>query len=251
MTTIQTTTTRLRLPLRDRARAWLAQRDPLILIAAAVLPLVALLLIGAVWRAQRPAQTATVQPTLAPIMIIATARAVELPTAVPVQPRLITAYDQPNGSAFPEPIPMPDPATWIGRWGDGWIQVQWQPNPVWIRTEDLGANLADVRPAVPSVQIAPVVAAPALTLEAEQYQVANESPAVEAAPPAADERQTNIQAHYANEHIDAAPAPAAVPATAATPSLQDALDATNADVQAAPNGGDRWREEHCVADVCH
>lgn len=69
-----------------RARAWLAARDPLILIAATLLPLVALLLAGAVWRAQRPAQTPAALETLAPIMIIATARAEAYPTAVPPTP---------------------------------------------------------------------------------------------------------------------------------------------------------------------
>lgn len=79
------TTAHLRLPFRDRARAWLAQRDPLLIVAAAALPLIGLLLVGALWRAQRPTPIApAIQPTALPaIMIIATARAESYPTAVP------------------------------------------------------------------------------------------------------------------------------------------------------------------------
>lgn len=163
-----------------RARAWLTQRDPILLLAVVAAPLIGLLLAGAIWRMARPAKTTAAAPTALPaIMIIATARAEAYPTAVPTAtPRLITAYDQPNGVAFPDPIPLPDPATWIGRWGDGWIQVVWQPNPVWIMTADLGANLADVRP-VPSVRIAPVGSAPA----EQQYHTASESPAGELGSP--------------------------------------------------------------------
>jgi hypothetical protein len=156
--TTTTTTTALRLAWRDRARTWLAQRDPFGIIALVLIaPIVGMLIAAALVRL--PPSPAVRTPD--PILIIATARAAPLPTAniakaMPVPtapPRLVTAYDQPEGSAFPDPIAQPDPATWIGRWGDGWIEVAWQPNPVWIRAEDIGAELADVRP-VPAVVIA-------------------------------------------------------------------------------------------------
>lgn len=77
------TTAHLIVTRRDAIRLWLAQRDPVLLFAALVLPLIALLIIGAVLR-QRPAQTMAEQPTPAlPIMIIQTARAEPPPTAVP------------------------------------------------------------------------------------------------------------------------------------------------------------------------
>jgi hypothetical protein len=163
-----------------RIRAWLAQRDPILLVAPIIVSTLLGLILGVqLWRIVRPVQTTAAQPTaLAPIMIIATARAEQLPTAAPTAPpRLITAYDQPNGVAFPDPIPEPAPSTWLARWGDGWIEVQWSPNPVWIKVEDLGAKLADLRP-VPAVQIAPV-AAPA----EQQYHTASEPPADELGSP--------------------------------------------------------------------
>jgi len=80
------TTIHLSLTRLDKLRLWLALFDPTFLLAAAALPLVALLFAGAVWRAQHLTQT-TAQPTALPaIMIIATARAEVYPTAVPPTP---------------------------------------------------------------------------------------------------------------------------------------------------------------------
>src|SRR5438132_12037834 len=94
--------------LAAHLRAWLAQRDPLLLFV----PLITILLIGlaigsALMQIVRPAAAApTAQPTAGMIVVLQTARAVALPTALPTaRPRLITAYDAPNGTAFPDPIP--------------------------------------------------------------------------------------------------------------------------------------------------
>jgi hypothetical protein len=163
---------------RARVRAWLLQRDPYTLVAPLSLALLCLIVaLAIVWQLRPPRGGATEQPTSLPaIMIIATARAEHLPTPFPtVAPRLVVAFAAPNGIAFPDPIAQPDPSTWIGRWGDGWIEVAWSPNPIWIRAADIGAQLADVRP-VPQITIAPV-AAPA---PAQQYQIDSDLPA---APP--------------------------------------------------------------------
>lgn len=158
--------------LAAHARAWLSQRDPLLLFAAPLALLLIGLIVGAqFWRIARPSATnaQVAQSTQAPIWIIATARAVVLPTALPTAvPRMIVAYDQPNGAAFPDAIPVPAADHLIGRWGDDWIAVAWQPFAVWVRAEDLGVKLADVRP-MPDIQTVPTVA-PA---PAPSYQVAN------------------------------------------------------------------------------
>lgn len=160
-------------------RAWLLQRDPFALLAVPTILLIIGLALGAsLFRVimSTPASSAA-QATAAPIFIVQTAQAQIVPTpagraaaALPTAtPHLIVAFDSPNGTAFPDPIPEPLPSTWIARWGDGWIEVQWSPNPIWIRAADIGAKLADVRP-VPQVVIAPAGA------PEQEYQVANEPP---------------------------------------------------------------------------
>jgi hypothetical protein len=151
------------------ARAYLAQRDPLALLAGLLAPLlVGIALTAAYYRSLPPTVLAS-----DPVLIIATAPAAlppaprasaALPTATP---RLIVAYDQPNGNAFPDAIPIPSADQLVGRWGDDWIGVQWGVQIVWVRAADLGANLADARP-VPDIRPA------AMPAPAEPYTVANE-----------------------------------------------------------------------------
>jgi hypothetical protein len=155
-------------------RAYLAQRDPLALLFLAL----ALLIAVALLRPHAAPASVAVQPTPEPIIMIATARAellpapalarasAPLPTAVP---HMVWAYVSPNGAQFPDPIPAPDPRTWIARYGDEWIEVMWSPGPVWIRSADIGANLADIAP-VPPVRYAPV-GPPQPAADQPSYQV--------------------------------------------------------------------------------
>jgi hypothetical protein len=143
--------------LRPSWRVWWALWHRLIIGMAALLGLITLALAAAwsIYRALPPATPAAQaqQPTSALIMVIST----PVPTAVPLPtaaPRMVTAYDQPNGAAL-GPIPEPSARAIVARWGDAWLQTTWDNAPVWILAADLGANLADVRP-VPSVVIAPV-----------------------------------------------------------------------------------------------
>ena len=175
-------------------RAYLAQRDPLALLGILiVMPIISLALGFSLYRAISTPVVAAEVPTRQAIILIATAQpqriAAPLPTAAP---RLITAYTSPNGAAFPDPIPEPAPSSWIARWGDAWISIQWTPNPVWIRAGDVGAKLADVQP-VPAVELIPV-AAPLAPVSA-QYQVANELPAAQ--PDATADR--DLAAHQAQQ----------------------------------------------------
>ena len=170
---------------RATIRLWLAQHDRALFASAVLITsmLIGLVLGWALYRSLQPQQTASIpQPTAGLIVVLQTARAVAVPTALPTAaPRLITAYDQPNGSAL-GPIPEPPMSAILARWGDAWLQTTWDSAPVWIMVADLGANLADVRP-VPHVQIAPVVSAPATAAE-QPYMVANESPPLEPSIPA-------------------------------------------------------------------
>ena len=162
-------------------RAWLHQHDPLVLLAVPTL----LVIVGLILARQITSAPAQAAIPPAPIFIVQTAQAQAMPTSAnraaavlpTATPHLVVAFDSPNGIAFPDPIPEPPPATWIARWGDGWIEVQWSPNPIWIRSADIGANLADVRP-VPSIVIAPAAPQPAVAPAAaeQEYQVANEQP---------------------------------------------------------------------------
>jgi hypothetical protein len=155
--------------LLAKVRSWLAQRDPIALVAPLALALLALIIaLGIVWQLHQARQTVpTPTPAIATpglIVVLETARAAQLPTTTP---RLITAYDQPNGNAFPDPIPEPPASAWEARWGDDWIAVRWQPYAVWVRASDLGASLIDVRPVPQLPTLAPAIAAPKM---APQYQ---------------------------------------------------------------------------------
>jgi hypothetical protein len=163
-----------------RVRAYLAQRDPLPLLGLLIVAAIVSVALGfSLYRAISVVPATAAQPTVAAIFIIQTAQArpadraaAALPTATP---RLIVAFTSPNGIAFPDPIPEPQPSSWVGRWGDDWIEIAWAPNPIWIRAADIGARLADVRP-VPAVELVPVAAPPPAPVAAP-YQVANEPPA--------------------------------------------------------------------------
>lgn len=180
-------------------RAVLAQCDPLLLLGLPIgATLVSLALGFSLYRAiSTPAEAA--QTTTRPIILIATARPVTTPptraaAALPTAaPRLVTAYTSPNGAAFPDRIPEPQPSSWIARWGDEWISIQWTPNPVWIRAADVGAQLADVQP-VPSVELVPV--AVPLAPAPAPYQVSNE-PLPAAQPDATTD--SDLAAHQAQQ----------------------------------------------------
>lgn len=194
------TTFHLSLSRRAQLRMWMAQRDASTLIAPLALALLCLLIgIGLARQLVRPVERAASAPPA--ILIIATARAQALPTPFPTAaPRLVVAYDQPNGAAFPDPIPLPDPAQWIGRWGDTWIEVAWTPNPVWIMSADLGAHLADVRP----VPTAPVAAS-----APPSYQGASDPPAAGDDTPA---YQVSNQPQPGSDQRVVAPQPFVTPA---------------------------------------
>jgi hypothetical protein len=203
MATAQTTT-RLRLAWRDRARAYLAQRDPLVLIAAACVPIIALLIAASAIRGQLVSPAVASAPTpMLPIIIVATARAEALPTPLaqpaayqPPAVRYVVAFAAPNGDVL-GPIVAPQVDAITGRWGDNWLSTLHDGATVWIRVADLGANLANLAPAPasPAPQVVYIASQPLSPVEAVP------TPAARLAPPPVDERQLNIQNHYANEHI--------------------------------------------------
>lgn len=197
-----TTTTRLRLRPRDRLRTWLAQRDPVALVAVAVLPLIAVAALARQLLIASPIIASAPTPPL-PIIIIATAPAQLPPTAAPqvqqvvYQPpaaqRWVPAFSSPDGAVLGA-IPEPVMSAITGRYGDGWLSTAWQGATVWLRTADLGANLANAAPM-------PAAPAPQIVYQVVNQPAADPPPAVEAAPTApayqiASERQTNIQQHY-------------------------------------------------------
>lgn len=208
------TTTRLRLVWRHRLRAWLAQRDPLVVIAAVCLPIIALLIAGAAIRAQLSAPAVALAPTPPlPIILIATVRAVALPTPLaqpaayqPPTVRYVVAFAAPNGDVL-GPIVAPPLDAITGRWGDTWLSTTHDGATVWIRVADLGTNLANLAPAapVPAPQVVYVASQPQSPVEAVPTPAAAAAP-----PPVVNERTLNIQQHYANDHL-ATPVPIAPP----------------------------------------
>lgn len=151
-----TTTTRLGLRARDRLRVWLSQRDPIALIAAVLLPLIAA---GAVARQLVIARPIVATPTRAPIVIFAT-RAPAPPTATPA-------------------LPTPDP------------QIQQELAALRERVAELEALAAAAPPpqivyqvvSQPAVEQSPAAPEESAPTPAPEYQIASE-------------RQTNIQQHY-------------------------------------------------------
>lgn len=235
-----TTTTRLRLRLRDRLTVYLAARDPLVVIASIVLPLIALLVIGAqLSRTILPPTVVATQPTPPlPIIIYATAPAIVVPTPAPIQvsaqlpntfARAVVAYDAPDGAALGA-IEQGRAYQVLARFGAEWLQADVVGSGVvWLRQADvfdLPVDLADLQP--PPAPAVVYVAAP--QVPAEQPPAAPEL----AAPTPAPEQQYAVTS-----------APAAPPQqTVILDRQQWAMDAQQAWAQ------QQWRDEHCVGDVC-
>jgi hypothetical protein len=78
----------------------------------------------------------------------------------------MTAWDAPNGTAFPDPIPQPPIGAIVARWGSDWVMAPWEDGQVWIRSAEIGlpdvANL-EPPPAPPQPQVIYVTAQPAYT----------------------------------------------------------------------------------------
>lgn len=232
------TTTRLHLRTRDRLRTWLAQRDPIALAAMIALPLIVALALARQLLIVAPPISATPTPPL-PIIIVATAPAQIPPTAAPIvvnyqaPPRYVVAFASPDGAVL-GPVPEPQMSAITGRYGDGWISILWQGATVWLRTADLGANLANAAPA-------PTAAQPQVI-----YQVVNESPPPPPPPPAAEQGAYQIDNQ---PPAPAAPAPQieAVPTAAprATPQTVYPTLAPMEQTDTTRNwAAEQWRAEH-------
>lgn len=149
------------------ARAWLLQRDPL-----AVLAIPALLLIIGVAFAR---QLVSVPTAPSPVVIVATAPAVRVPTAAPIQAaavlphtlaRAVVAYDAPDGRVIGA-IDQGHAYRVVARFGVDWIQAAIDGSGmVWLRAADLfdlPQGLADLRPTDGPITVyvsAPPVPAP-------------------------------------------------------------------------------------------
>ena len=192
----------------------------------------------------------TPAPEMPPIIIIATSPAVIYPTAVPQavsfqqQPapaaapvRWVTAFASPAGDVL-GPIEAPELGAIVARFGDGWVATMHDGGMVWVRTADLGLNLANVEPAAPVYEVvnAPVYA-PEQGYQADTY--AAPTPVQEAPPPPVNERQAAIQGRLANEH-----APVVAPVADHPMPQSPPDDVTRALMQTA------WEQEHCFAGKC-
>lgn len=235
------TTTHLKLP---RVRLDLPPAASLTIITFCVICIVAL--VGRI-QSSTPSAIAVATPPL-PIIIIASplpvvprlvAPAGQQVAAVPAAPRFVVAFAAPDGVALGA-IPEPALSAITGRWGDTWLSTTHEGATVWVRSADLGANLANLAP-VPQVVVQPVyVAAPQAP---EPYQTDSEPAQAEQPAPAAptpepqpvDQRTIAIQAHYANEQQPAA--------------VQQQGGYQDTPVQREWNRTE-WRAEHCTGDVC-
>lgn len=227
------TTTRLKLP---DPRRWWNVPAPLSLAICVVCTAGIIAAIG---------QIATQPRELPPIIIVATAPAVVVPTAVPqaqqaaYQPaapvRWVTAFAAPDNGIVLGPIEAPELDQITGRWGDEWVSTDHEGATVWIRVSELGANLANLAPALPQYQPAP---APAYQPE-PHYQTSNqpEAPQQPAEQPA-------------GAPMVAAPVPQAQP----TAPPKSGIFFQQTPVQQALQA-EAWRQEHCFgsgeAEVCH
>jgi len=210
-TTIRLSITRGQLAIA-RIRAWLAQRDPLAVLAAPTLLLVAM---GALLRIlllqSTPRMAAQPTPPL-PIIMIATAPAVAPPTAAPaaqvaaVAPntlrRAVVAYDAPAGSVLGA-IEQGRAYQVLARYGADWLQAEVAGSGiVWLRADqvlDLPADLANLQPTAAPQIVYEVVNQP---VQAAQEAAPAAAPEIEAVPTPAppsqvlSERERNIQQHY-------------------------------------------------------
>jgi hypothetical protein len=185
------TTTRLRLRIRDKLHIFMSQRDPLVLIAGLIsIPLIALSIGASVYRSLPPPPLTAIVPTFAPIILIATAPAVVVPTQAPIQvaatlpntfTRAVVAYDSPNGSALGA-IEQGRAYAVLARWGSDWLQADVVGSGVvWLKADqvlDLPSGLADLQPPPTAVVVErPIyVAAPMPAIATpESYTVASES----------------------------------------------------------------------------
>src|SRR5690242_2397724 len=146
---MRATKTTMHLSLPQAAR-WLdrMQIPPALVVALAVL-LTAAGISGVSRLAQRPQIAAAVPTPPLPIVIIATAPAAAVPTAVPqlasYQPpaasvRYVVGFDSPNGRALGA-IPAPLPSAIVARFGDAWLQTTHDGAPIWVRASELGMGL--------------------------------------------------------------------------------------------------------------
>ena len=186
-----------------------------------------------------------------PIIIYATAPAAIYPTAVPqVQAayqaapvsapvRMVVAFAAPGGDVL-GPIVEPTIGAIVARFGDGWVGTIHDGGMVWVRTADLGLNLANVEPAAPAYQQPPAPAyAPEQSYQTDTY--AAPTPVQQEAPagPPVNERQAAIQGRLANEH-----APVVAPVADHPMPQSPPDDVTRALMQTA------WEQEHCFAGKC-
>jgi hypothetical protein len=211
-----------------RAGGWLDQIQipPALIVVAAIF--IAAAGITAIGRLRSVQQVAPA-PTPGLIILIATAPAVAVPTAVPAQQaayqqlpaeRYVTAFAAPDNGIVLGPIPWDANSPILGRWGDSMIMTAWQGNNVWVRVSELGGSLANLAPA------------PATPQPQVIYQVVNQpAQAAQEAPAAAQ------PAYQVDTVPQAAPAATPVPIAPIT------------DVQ-REWAAEQWREEHCIAEVC-
>lgn len=170
---IATTTTRLQLALRDRLRAYVAQRDPLALLAVLlIVPIIGLALGTSLYRSIGAPAVASVPTPRLPIIIVATAPAVVPPTPVAAQlvkaqlpgglARAVVAYDAPNGNVIGA-IEAGRAYQVLARYGVDWLQADVTGSGVvWLKADqvlDLPSNLADLAP--PPAPAVVYVSAPA------------------------------------------------------------------------------------------
>jgi len=224
------TTNHLRLTVLDHARAWLAQRDPIMLGSVLV---IALLIAGSLLRGipSGAAPIAAVPTPALPIFIVATAQPIPTPTIetqtiAAVLPgtlaRAVVAYDAPEGRVIGA-IDRGHAYRVVARYGADWLHADVTGSGrVWLRATDvfdLPADLADLAPPPAPIVEYQVVHQPpppptltnderaaALTRQfGSEDMTGGAALAEHQARQAEVERQKAIQGHYANENVSTGP----------------------------------------------
>jgi hypothetical protein len=211
-------------------RAWWNLPTP---VAAAVLTFALIAMVGQL-RSAAPAVVPVATPSL-PIIVIQREPAAVVPAqqvvyapAAPVeQPRMVVAWAAPGGAVL-GPVPIPDASAIRGRWNNDWVMIEWNGGPVWLRTADLGLNLANVEPQTAPVQSAPQ---PAYAPAQPVYQTDSAPPANEP-PPQPVEQQPAAAA---------APVPQAQPTEPPTSGIFYQQTPTQIELQRLA-----WAYEHCT-----
>lgn len=185
------TTARLRLRIRDKLHLFFDQRDPLLLIACLIaVPLIAITIAASIVRSWPAPQL----PPMQPIVVIATAPAVVVPTAVPpaaqvaaVLPanalrRAVVAYGAPDSTTALGAIEQGRTYAVLARYGAEWLQADVQGSGVvWLKADqvlDLPAGLLDLQPTdAPVIVERPVyVAAPMPAVATPEPEAAASAP---------------------------------------------------------------------------